>query len=199
MAVGLGSVPVWIGTLIGGTTAMVAVFNYRRSVADKEREQASRVASWISVDTKNLARDTVGVDQYLLSVRAVLHVVNRSDAPIYDLHVRCRRPEDLSKAFDPKAPSPNWDELVAAELPASLEGRGDLPWEFHKDVDPEEMEIEKGKDPNVEVPDPVLTFTDALGRRWKRTGTRPVRRSRERRPSRPTAKIAVKRHLASWG
>jgi hypothetical protein len=200
MVVDWGSVPAWLGLVIGATTAIVAVVNYRRSLADKQREQASRVTSWISVERISVERTsdpdgTVGLDQYSIRADPVLHLVNRSDAPIYHLHVRWKKPEDLSKPFDKNAPSSIWGGLEAPELPAGLEGRAYLKqWVFHKELRPG-AEVDESQDATVESSYPVLTFTDALGRRWKRIGAGPVKGWQtwlNPRPSRPQAYLPIK-------
>src|SRR5664279_5351038 len=107
-----GSFPVWVGTLIAGTSALVGVFTYRRSVADKERDQASRVASWFSVESTELTRDNNNPQHYHAVVTVALHVVNRSDAPIYSVRVTWEPPE----IRDSDIPGQSRDRN-AAELP----------------------------------------------------------------------------------
>jgi hypothetical protein len=48
-----GDVPAWVGSILTGTSLLIAAFTYRRSVRDRaheqeyrEREQASRVSVW---------------------------------------------------------------------------------------------------------------------------------------------------------
>jgi hypothetical protein len=49
-----GSVPAWVGSVLTGTSLMIAALSYRRSVAertreqwDRERRQAAKVSTWV--------------------------------------------------------------------------------------------------------------------------------------------------------
>jgi len=71
-----GNVPAWIGTVVTSTSASIAALSYRRSVLDKEREQATKVAAWVT--------EVQGADGN--AVRE-MRLRNGSEASVYDLTV----------------------------------------------------------------------------------------------------------------
>ncbi len=191
MAIEWGSIPVWISTVVGSTTATIAVINYRRAVLDKIRDQAARVASWISVEPTSWSPDPQNPHHWTATVRAELHVANRSDVSVYGLEASCEPPAEWmqSRKVEPQAAKKSTFDVQ--ELPPGVVAVArPIVWHFEKDLSPDESPTDLVIE--VSVPEPALTFTDALGRRWRRVGTRAVRRSRSRH-IRPTAKIHVDR------
>lgn len=153
-----GSVPLWVATLAGSVSAVVAADSYRRSVRDKEREQASRVSSWIS-QVGSFRQEGLRATPYtppkilLVTVR----VANRSDAPIYDVHVTLSwHPTVLTIAEIPAGEvAVAMVEMDLSEHPGRLERLGvewfDITFDWIATLD-----------------EPEVRFTDALGRRWSR-------------------------------
>src|SRR4051812_18140980 len=43
-----GNVPTWIGTVVTSSSFTIAALSYRRSVLDRERDQARNIAAWIA-------------------------------------------------------------------------------------------------------------------------------------------------------
>ncbi len=158
-----GTVPLWVGTLIASFSAVVAAATYRRNVLDQERDQASRVSSWVSSeelttdvsvipseDTERGPKDAMHVRLY-----GKLLVANRSQAPAYDIEVRAGAGEALK----------------LAELPpdAVAEGRvlvGERVW--RASINDGDTVTLMGDYP-VELTVPDLSFTDALARalQWR--------------------------------
>jgi hypothetical protein len=79
-----GNVPAWVGTIVTRSSFLIAALSYRRSVRDKEGEQASRVAAWHQMSGEQ------GLS------RRVLHISNGSDGPIYDVVARVESDPALS-------------------------------------------------------------------------------------------------------
>jgi hypothetical protein len=154
-----GSVPVWVATSITSISAALAVGSYRRSLYDKEREQASKVSCWVSTRPNvNAAEERPG--EFMLSTWMVINVANRSEAPIFDLDIT---------GFDEK--------LQSTEMPPGATGFCTVPVAVRQvrtslaSFDFEEQQL-------IAFATPTLTFTDALGRRWRRQGAR-LRRVRK--------------------
>jgi hypothetical protein len=160
-----GSVPVWIATLVTSTSAALAVASYRGNLHDKEREQASKVScrtvkQAISMITESLE------GLYLINISISFRVVNRSDAPVYDLEVSA-------------PPGYSGETLKGIELPPGVTATGNmhLQKKLGSKISPDEAQI------NVcsVIETPILTFTDALGRRWRKYEVH-IQRVRRRTP-----------------
>lgn len=145
-----GSVPTWVGTVITSGSAFIAALSYRRSVRDKEREQASKVGTWVG--TTELDGET----------KSVLRVANNSDSPIYEVSVR--RSGDL--------------ELISYEIPAATAAMTPVSSSSTTSVRRERSAGVKLWIISLEatevtefIPDerpPDVQFRDALGRWWLR-------------------------------
>jgi hypothetical protein len=148
-----GSLSSWVGTLITSTSALVAVFSYRRSVRDKEREQASRISAWITPEiSTRLIKEAPGVytQVFLLTV----HVANQSEDPVYDVRV-----------------SGKWigQPLTTDELPGSLAGTASVEFDRrHYDLSRSSADATFPTTFAASVEQPSIAFTDTLGRRWTR-------------------------------
>ncbi len=78
-----GNVPAWVGAILTSVSLLIAALAYRRSVKDKEREQASKMAAWI------------GVVEDAHERKRVVRIRNNSDAPIFDIVARPHGTEPL--------------------------------------------------------------------------------------------------------
>jgi hypothetical protein len=153
-----GDVPAWVGSILTGTSLLIAALSYRRSVLDKEREQASKVAAWIALVEEDGQR------------KRVLRISNGSDASIYEF--TCK---------------PDYDrEIFLDELPAKATTtvalrRAALPPTVMAEL--ERWFISFGV-PTTEAfsqePSPKIEFRDALGRWWERLPGGDVKKIRSR-------------------
>ena len=166
-----GSVPVWVGTLVTSTSAAVAVVSYRRNLYDREREQASKVSCWAVV--KTILRVQVSTkEHYSADIVIDAKAVNRSDASVYDLEVS-------------PPPGSSGKTLRGIELPPGITATGEMQLRITATpkISSDEDQIDMNSLIDVRIPTeiqlPTLTFTDALGRRWRKRGSR-VRRVRRR-------------------
>ncbi len=158
-----GNVPAWVGSILTGTSLLIAAFSYRRSVMDKERDQASKVAAWIALVNEDGHR------------KRVLRISNGSDASIYEL--TCRPHNDR--------------EIFLEELPAKattavgLRGVGPQPKITKQAIAGIKfwfVSVETTTTTEVfsQEPSPEIEFCDALGRWWRRSPRGEVRRIRSR-------------------
>ncbi len=170
-----GSVPVWVGTLVASFSVALAAATYRRNVHDKERDQASRVSSWMSEElepdvivepSEDIEERAQGRDVVRVRLYGRLLVANRSEAPAYDIEVTAGVGQALKLAQLPPGAVAEGRVLVGeSDRRASINDR--------------DMVTFVGGHP-VELGVPDLSFTDALGRRWRRRGDRKLRRVRAR-------------------
>jgi hypothetical protein len=153
-----GNIPAWVST----GSFFIAAMAYRRSVMDKERDQASKVSAWVGSLTDN-GRS-----------KRVLRVANTSDAAVYDLFIK---PEGS-------------DSILLPELPAkdsrSFDLRGDPPAAKERSsrtrlrITGVPIVVRSiSSEALLEAP-PVIEFCDAAGRWWRRSSRRQVRRIRRR-------------------
>jgi hypothetical protein len=170
-----GSVPIWIGTIVASTSALLAVVSYRRSVRDKEREQASKVSAWATLEGISLDIREGNVASMPFEYQTTIYIANRSDGPIYDVEVT----------------HPYLSQLSASEIPPGKTGTAkarftdptmtNVTWTQR----PGGADGEDEYDVSVEVrgrwTQPAVIFTDALGRRWERTPDRRLRSHSQRR------------------
>ena len=70
-----GSVSSWFAAIIASASFAVAANAYRRSVVEREAEQASKVSAWVAIERD--ASSNVSL--------AVLRIANSSEASIYEL------------------------------------------------------------------------------------------------------------------
>jgi hypothetical protein len=162
----------WVGTVVVAISAVVAVASYRRSLYDRKREQASRVAAWfgrppdITLETAEATPRT-----YRADVPLRLHVANRSDGAVYSVSVMYSLPDDLTRATAPPA------TLTIREIPAGKVAQADVVIPFSVELAPG-SELDDERAPWITLAPVTVAFTDALGQRWRRVGSRPVRRQR---------------------
>jgi len=162
-----GSVPTWVGTIVTSTSVAIAALSYRRSVADKEREQARHVASW------------VGLVEEDGKLRRILRITNGSEAPVYEL----------------TAWSPDSVEIRLTELPPKATTTADLGLvnDRRPSRDPQAsivsarirfwfMEVEGTavSETMSQEPAPELEFRDAVGRWWHRSADGRLKPIKER-------------------
>jgi hypothetical protein len=70
-----GTVPTWVGSVLTGSSLLIAALAYRRGVREREFDQARKISAW-----------------YTFERIAALHVVNHSEAAVYV--VSAGRPND---------------------------------------------------------------------------------------------------------
>lgn len=150
-----GTVPAWVGTAITSSSAAVAAVSYRRSVHDKEREQAAKVAAWTSV-----SYEPDEVERTSKRVRR-LYVHNSSDAPVYEVTVA---PKGAKKATVPELQARG---LLTFDIPSGTPGRRS--YAPLVSVKVWVIGVEVGTVTEIVKQEPtVLEFRDAVGRWWAR-------------------------------
>jgi hypothetical protein len=176
-----GSVSSWVAAVVTSSSAMVAVFSYRRSLRDAERKQASQVSAWIPLSEQEavvqggisasepklttdrpVERITVPISRKWLEAK----IANRSDAPIYNVELALC--EGKSKL----------ETVHASEIPPETVGTARF---HHLVVRTRTVSLAVGsKSVSSSVTDFPLTlllsFDDALGRRWRRSPDSRLRR-----------------------
>jgi hypothetical protein len=154
-----GNVPAWFGATITSGSLLVAANSYRRSVRDKEREQASKVAAWVG------KIDEVGVSQHLLRLR------NSSDSPVFDVTVKF---DDDNELYFAELPP---ETTTSHALPDSMPASGPpIVREFSVSVSTILLPIEVTRETVLNSPGPDVRFRDSLGRWWLRSGTGGLKR-----------------------
>jgi len=152
-----GTVPAWIGTVVTSSSVLIAAVAYRRSVLDKEREQASKVAAWTSVSYEPDEKE-----KRPQRTRR-LYVHNSSDAPIYEVTVR---PSD---ARDVTLPELQGHGSATFDLPAGTPPAGASVREARAGLKIWVVAVEAHLVSEVVKQEPTgLEFRDALGRWWAR-------------------------------
>jgi hypothetical protein len=169
-----GSVPVWVGTVFTCISVAIAVATYWRATADKQRDQAARVGSWVTDTAEEWAETPHESGNYEGWVVVRLFIANRSDAPIYDIRIRWRKPED---ADDPLPRDRRFEELKESELGPGVTAYKPLILRLRKAPGPEVTRVLLGEPLLKEFAVPEIHFTDALGRTWIRTSSRKLRRT----------------------
>jgi hypothetical protein len=140
-----GDVPTWIGSVITSVSVLVAAISYRRSVIDKERNQASKVGAWF-----------VKTDE---SRRAAC-ITNASVAPIYEI--------ELLEPPMPNVQSPILPAGGAAIIELLEESDKDPGGpQVVRIIDRAEEGILTREIWESEQ-QPTIQFRDAVGRWWKR-------------------------------
>lgn len=140
-----GNVSGWFGSGLTAVSAAVAAAAYVRSVRDREREQASRVAAWVALDARG---------------RQVVYVTNRSDASVFELTVTAKLNPPLRLW---ELPAGNTAQaLLGSRAPVSKTVELELRWWV--------LSVESSREMQEVTSRPELTFRDALGRGWRRDG-----------------------------
>jgi hypothetical protein len=96
-----GNVPAWTGSILTGSSLLIAALAYRRSVRDKERDQANKTVAWISM----APGDGVG-DEESKSLATNVFVRNGSDLPIRHVTVWLSWPHGKATGRE------HWDTII---------------------------------------------------------------------------------------
>jgi hypothetical protein len=148
MSIDWGNVPAWVATIVTSTSVAVATGSYRRNPYDKEREQASKISCWVTGELSSRLVRGPGEGTTVSWVMPV-RVANRSDAPVYDL--------ELGFTNHPGS-------VQAVELPAGTTGFALVP------INEANFIVSPGGTltlaQTMSIGMPIVTFSDALGRRW---------------------------------
>lgn len=96
-----GSVPEWVGSLLTGSSLLIAAFAYRRSVRDKESDQASQAVAWVSLAPSD---GSTGVDEKTL--KTDVFVRNSSKLPIRHVTVWISFPDGHALGRE------HWDTIL---------------------------------------------------------------------------------------
>ena len=170
-----GSVPLWVGTVFTCVSVAVAVATYLRATFDKERDQAAKVGAWVIGGAEEWAEYPEGSGHYEGKVDVRIYIANRSDAPIYDIALKWRMPEDRG---EPVPKDRRFEEIKQPELAPGITAYKPLTLPLVKDTDPAEVTALLGQPLWTKFAVPEIKFTDALGRTWVRTSERRIRRAR---------------------
>jgi hypothetical protein len=146
-----GNVPAWVSSILTGSSLLIAAFSYRRSVLDKERDQASKVAAWISIADADDSK------------KRVLRISNSSDASVYAITAKLHQ----------------GPEIYVEELPAKSTSTADLPGPQVSSTETRRttlgvslfaasFETAWNTELLPQEPSPELQFRDAVGRWWQR-------------------------------
>jgi hypothetical protein len=156
-----GSVPAWVAALITSTSAAVAVISYSRSLYDKAREQAAQISCRV---VSNFVVSITGPDKSEV-VAVDFEITNRSDSPVYDLEVTFSKSKIIGKP------------LLGDRFPPGVTatGRTQIQKRYRSKISPGADEIRTTSTSEI----PILTFTDALGRRWRKRNSH-IRRARQK-------------------
>jgi hypothetical protein len=152
-----GNVPTWVGATITSTSVFIAALSYRRSVSDKEREQASHVAAW------------VGVVEDSGKSRRVLRVTNGSDASVYEITAKVQGSAGTQLAELPAKTTTTVD-LISLNQKDTRSSSDRKPSTISARMSFWMIELEgTGVAETVsQEPAPELEFRDAVGRWWQR-------------------------------
>ena len=151
-----GNVPTWVGAVITGTSASIAAIAYRRSVRDKERDQASHVAAWVGL--------TDGSD----GGSRMLHITNGSDASVYEVSVQVPGAPDFhlveipaKTTLTPDVALPEWRETGRDVAVTTVTAKVRF---FLMSVEGTAVAEAISQEAA-----PTIEFRDAVGRRWQRS------------------------------
>ncbi|WP_162564435.1 MULTISPECIES: hypothetical protein [Microbacterium] len=185
-----GSVPVWIGTIFTCVSVAVALATFLRANYDRERRQAALVGSWVTSTGESWSEHPAGSGNYIGWVEIRIVVANRSDAPVYDLEISWRKPEEW---FEPLPEDQRYERVNHAELAPGATGYRTLTLQLNKETDPSTTTVRLGEPLIKKLAPPEMWFTDAVGRRWVRTRERRIRRARRRKQTATHISIPVER------
>lgn len=154
-----GTVPAWVSC----ASIFIAAVAYRRSVRDKEQDQASSVFSWAG--QPDVKGDT----------NRQIRIANRSAAPIYSITITPYGGKSIStKEIQPGVTQ---KFTVPAVDATKLAKRYMVGTEIVS-----LLQVVVGAETIANEPLPVLIFQDAGGRWWRRDGRGNLRRARRRGP-----------------
>lgn len=152
-----GDVPTWVGSVVTSGSVLLAAVAYRRSVRDKEREQASKVAAWFGLSSA----DSGG--------NRFLRVANSSDAPVYELIVRVPGTPELHL---PDLAATSSTTLELQGTPGERAIKKEAEFSVGAGLNLWVISLEVGQTKITETviaePPPEIQFRDAVGRWWKR-------------------------------
>jgi hypothetical protein len=159
-----GNVPAWVGTIVTSTSVSIAAISYRRSVRDKERDQASRISAWIGL----VSGET--------GMRRVLQVANGSDASIYEVSVKIPGRSDLILGEVPGKTTLTPD----VEIPASSNQSRQTAVSASINLLGTNIEGRTNIDHISQEAAPEIEFRDGVGRWWSRNPQGRLQRITER-------------------
>lgn len=157
-----GNVPTWLGATLTSGSLVVAANSYRRSVLDKERDQASKVAAWFALT------EDLGIQKRVLRLR------NSSDAPVFDLTVTVNESMIVRLSELPQGATPTYDLIDSA-------GRTVRPTVRRVSISIETLlDLEVSRDTVMTNLGPALEFRDSVGRWWARDNRGNLKRMKSR-------------------
>src|SRR6266508_2079000 len=166
-----GNVPAWAGSILTSSSLLIAALSYRRSVLDKERDQASKVAAWVVLADSSESQ------------KRMLRVSNSRDASIYEITVRLRETPEVFLEELP-AKTTTTIELPAARSSSKIETSGIAVRLLF-------IEASVTTETLSQESPPELEFCDALGRWWKRIPRGQLKRIQSRRRTTYRSRILV--------
>lgn len=124
----------------------------QRVIDNAERAQADRVAAWMAHSNDPLVPGTEGTGFGMVKRGWVCRLRNASDVPVYNVDVRIEAPGGQERG-----------RIERSTLP---------PTSTHFDADlPDMSHAISGTENNYRLLLARISFTDAAGRRWTRSGT----------------------------
>lgn len=204
-----GNVPAWLAAILTSLSFLVAAFTYRRSVLDKEREQAGKVAIWIASDgmlhLRNVSESAIygvivfypktvtGSDAERSRLRQRVDPRYRSIENVANVILSVQRSGSTGEARVPAWMVDIWPDLARM---SQLVVRS---WSSVGPAEEREvpLAVDLGKSPL-----PWLRFSDASGREWMRNHrgelerssdqiTRMINNLTDQAPTRPKMKDQV--------
>lgn len=157
-----GTVPAWFSAIITSGSLLVAAFSYRRSVLDKQSEQASKVAAWIALEHD---RD---------EEKPVLRLRNSSDGPIFDVTVthESKGIATVSELVPETTSSYPLDGSITDPTPRTIKA---VSIEVQSIV-----AVGVSRETVLTAPSPTLVFRDSVGRWWQRDASGKLRQVQSR-------------------
>ena len=155
-----GTVPAWTGSILTSGSILVASIAYRRSVHDKEAEQASKVYAWI--DEAKPSENGEG---------RVLRIRNSSDSLVYALSALPFGAERVELAELP--------QTSEYHLPLASVDSGLLRRTYSLRYPALFLRLTSSVELQNSEPSPLLQFRDSGGRWWERDAKGNLRRERQ--------------------
>jgi tetratricopeptide (TPR) repeat protein len=148
-----GDVPTWIGSVVTSGSVLVAALAYRRSVSDKERDQASQIGAWVALITES------GKE------RRVVRVNNISKGAVFEVIIRFPHSPDLKVSeiiaggFVTLEFPENYPRVTQAQK-ITVSTSVSLPFV--------NFEASRTEETVLGEESPEIQFRDAVGRWWRR-------------------------------
>ena len=128
-----GNVPAWVGSILTGSSILIASLTYRRSVRDKreerlnqEREQASKVSAWIDQSQWRVFLQNAND----AAVKARVYFEDPSQDWIAAYDEKSLGPDERFMAIMPTGPSPQWNSRPSAPALLIVDAAGAI-WLRH--------------------------------------------------------------------